>query len=75
MWIIPMYVVSDELRDSLQEIENRFRSGDVMIQELLNKIYKQIEVIVNPYRVFRQVVISYGKKTKYQVKVIQLRYP
>ncbi len=45
MWIIPMYVVSDELRDSLQEIENRFRSGDVMIQELLNKIYKQIEVI------------------------------
>ena len=45
MWIIRMYVVSDELRNSLQEIENRFKSGGVVFQKLLNKIYKQIEAI------------------------------
>jgi len=36
---------SDEKQDSIQEIQNRFRSGGMVLEKLINFVYKQIDWI------------------------------
>jgi hypothetical protein len=45
MWINQRNAVSDEQQDPDQELENRFRLGGMVIQKLINCIYKHIDCI------------------------------
>jgi len=47
MWIIQKNAVPDEQQDSNQQLENRFRSGGMVLNNSLIRIYKQIEEILS----------------------------